>query len=353
MSGTNISITTKSDITIGTTSIVNGTNTRLLFQSGGVVSQSSKFTFDPTTNDINLADTFKKTGSNFSVSIGASDIISTSSSGANLLINTSYQISHLAGNNHGFYDVSSNLIMLIDAVNRRVGIGAAPSSSVRLDVRAQGALSTDLAFRIRNSVDTDNILSVKGNHSIFLLGETSNARLELTRTGQTVTLLKQRVDAQANPRFVIGSDCQGGDSGQIQFDALFGTGNSVGFTVQRLISGITDLTGSALYGSFGGANATVFVMKNSVGFNGLGTIPTALPLDHFGMYSADIVAGNAAPHFRTENGAILKLYQETTAIAGAAFVSGGAGSNIKTDDTFGGYTLQQIAAALKNIGILA
>jgi len=47
------------------------------------------------------------------------------------------------------------------------------------------------------------------------------------------------------------------------------------------------------------------------------------------------------------------IVQPTTAITGAAFVSPGAGTNVKTDDTFGGYTLQQIAAALINVGILA
>jgi hypothetical protein len=47
------------------------------------------------------------------------------------------------------------------------------------------------------------------------------------------------------------------------------------------------------------------------------------------------------------------IVQPTTAITGATFASPGAGTNVKTDDTFGGYTLQQIAAALINTGILA
>ena len=47
------------------------------------------------------------------------------------------------------------------------------------------------------------------------------------------------------------------------------------------------------------------------------------------------------------------INQPTTAIAEAAFVSGGAGTNVKTDDTFGGYTLQQIAQALQNLGLIA
>ena len=50
---------------------------------------------------------------------------------------------------------------------------------------------------------------------------------------------------------------------------------------------------------------------------------------------------------------IAPIVQPTTAIAEAAFVSGGSGTNVKTDDTFGGYTLQQIAQALQNLGLIA
>jgi hypothetical protein len=53
-------------------------------------------------------------------------------------------------------------------------------------------------------------------------------------------------------------------------------------------------------------------------------------LDGFRMYSADIVAGNAAPHFRTENGSIVKLYQNAAVT-----------------------TPQGLADALTNLGLLA
>ena len=54
-----------------------------------------------------------------------------------------------------------------DNTNKRLGIGATPSTSVRLDVRAQGALSTDIAFRVRNSADTRNFLIVNGAGDVF------------------------------------------------------------------------------------------------------------------------------------------------------------------------------------------
>ncbi len=82
-----------------------------------------------------------------------------------------------------------------------------------------------------------------------------------------------------------------------------------------------------------------------------GTAPGSSPADCFQLYSADITAGNAAAHFRTENGAVVKIYQETTAVAAATRVGGG-GTTITDTDTFGGYTLQQIAQALRNFGLL-
>lgn len=40
-----------------------------------------------------------------------------------------------------------------------------------------------------------------------------------------------------------------------------------------------------------------------------GTAPSASVIDGFSLYSADVVAGNAAPHFRTENGDIIILFK--------------------------------------------
>jgi hypothetical protein len=54
---------------------------------------------------------------------------------------------------------SSNLNY--DSVNDRLGLGQT-TPGARLDVRAQGALSTDLVFRIRNSANTDDLFSVNG-----------------------------------------------------------------------------------------------------------------------------------------------------------------------------------------------
>jgi hypothetical protein len=81
-------------------------------------------------------------------------------------------------------------------------------------------------------------------------------------------------------------------------------------------------------------------------------VPSTSITDGYIQYSNDITAGNAAPHFRTENGAIVKVYQETTAVAASTLV-GNAGANITDTDTFDGYTLKQIVKALRNHGLLA
>ena len=69
-----------------------------------------------------------------------------------------------------------------DNTNKRLGIGATPSTSVRLDVRAQGALSTDIAFRVRNSADTRDIFNVRGNRTIELIADTpaTNGGISIT-----------------------------------------------------------------------------------------------------------------------------------------------------------------------------
>jgi hypothetical protein len=47
------------------------------------------------------------------------------------------------------------------------------------------------------------------------------------------------------------------------------------------------------------------------------------------------------------------IVQPTTAVSSATFASPGAGTNIKTDDTFDGYTIAQVVKALRNAGLLA
>lgn len=73
------------------------------------------------------------------------------------------------------------------------------------------------------------------------------------------------------------------------------------------------------------------------GFNG--TESTAGTTDGFQMYSKDIVAGNAAPHFKTELGNVIKLYQQS------AITDATGGTEIAT--------INSILAVLRNNGLIA
>jgi hypothetical protein len=61
-----------------------------------------------------------------------------------------------------------------------VGIGTT-NPQARLDVRAQGALSTDIAFRVRNSADTANLITVQGNGNIGIGVDNPLDRLHISQ----------------------------------------------------------------------------------------------------------------------------------------------------------------------------
>jgi hypothetical protein len=364
-------------INVGTTSVTSGTDGRVFFQAGGVIQQDGAFFWDNT--------------------------------------------------------------------NKRLGVGATPNTAVRLDVRAQGALSTDVAFRVRNSADTANILTVIGSNFVgintdsprVVAGSSSvglsikNGATELFSTfqnggvmlgagaiatnfnlnaitgvaiglnaysWQSSVSIGQNVSASSTTTVAIGNNTSaGGSSGsnivsignnvnaatisgggaknvcigsnliagrdnyeQIIIGADLGNrassagslnvnrniyigGNldnavnsrtgviSLGFGVSSASKINQNIDNSfSLY--FSDNNRSFFVNKNtnivmkSLGaliagtdfdssatntftvYNG--TTPSINTADSFQQYSADITAGNAAPHFRTENGSIVKLYQE-------------------------------------------
>lgn len=300
-------------------------------------------------------------------------------------------------NDSGSFGADSAFVW--DNTNKRLGVGASPASTVRLDVRAQGALSTDIAFRVRNSADNGNIFTVSGNNTIKLLADPSatngiaisagafggpimtfsdnfSEHIRISAVTQTIKAANFRMGAETGNSFgglitTSESPAQGRffriiDNWGNQWLNIGGSsydGNSIGMSIRA------NTNTNANYINFNGfqnINPVVVSDNACVGIGGTsygtssknviaqytGTAPTSSPADAFQQYSADITAGNAAPHFRTENGSIIKIYQETTGVSAATLVGGG-GTTITDTDTFGGYTLQQIAQALKNLGILA
>jgi hypothetical protein len=161
-------------ITVGTTPITSGVDGRVLFQSGGVVSQDSGFFWDNTNKrigfgttaplrplDVNGVSRFRQfialdssTESNRTIFFTNGDNLGTYASG---LIRASVL---------QFFNSNTEVARM---TNNSLTIGAT-TAGARLDVRAQGALSTDIAFRVRNSANTANIFTVAGNGTVWANG---------------------------------------------------------------------------------------------------------------------------------------------------------------------------------------
>jgi len=219
--------------------------------------------------------------------------------------------------------VEQSSLLFWDDANKRLGVGAPPASTVRLDVRAQGALSTDVAFRVRNSANTQNFLEIQGNGKYRLgdeVGGLSNAfsyisdgRLFMVKSGGNfVELNNSGQNRIYNP--AGGWEITGNTT--LATQAVSGSGGSGSF---QWFAGTMQVGALA---ATGGASNAIWTSN--------GVAPTTNFADKHWYYSADIAAGNAAPHFRTENGTIVKLYQN------AAVTSA-----------------QGIADALTNLGVLA
>jgi len=279
----------------------------------------------------------------------------------------------------------------------QIGAGAAPSGSVRLDVRASSSAATDIAFRVRNSADTADLISFRGDgsqwiqsvpfiHAGTLTGGTNTAQsLYLgynsrgiassgfrnvmigTGAGSTISsndsvcighnasafntsiAIGSGATAAANNFCVMGSE-------SYPFSAMsIGTGGTVTsaaavqnmiFSVGGVASGYTsntDLsskffriqsqggsgTGNSAPIQFsvapsgsGGFISNTFVIPLEIRGDAAGLnhyqlatprISTSSLSDGYIQYSADRngVAGKASPHFRTEDGTVVWLGDES------------------------------------------
>jgi hypothetical protein len=196
---------------------------------------------------------------------------------------------------------------------------------------------------------------------------------------QFVTNNTLRATISAAGELLVGTTSDQGDYNIQTNNAIYAAGNAAGVGVLVGSDKSIETTGVNLNlnANQGGAGTSTISMKltsatpaftfssdavmlfgtntYSTMTNGLtmknGTAPTGSATDQFHMYSADITAGNAAAHFRTENNAVIKLYQETTGVAAAAFTAN-SGTAVNDASTFDGYTLKQVVKALRNLGIL-
>jgi hypothetical protein len=197
--------------------------------------------------------------------------------------------------------------------------------------------------------NTDYYIWVRENQPLYI-GTNSTARIFIPVGGNV--LIGSTTDPGAklyvNGVTYVNRTSSAGDYYLQVGGGIYATNNSVNLS-------IATQNNRFIAGEYGiGVGTGTFDASQTNGINvRSGTAPTTNVADVFVMYAADITAGNAAPHFRTENGNTVKIYQETTGVGSATFASPGAGSTVKTDDTFDGYTLQQVVKALRNLGILA
>jgi hypothetical protein len=219
--------------------------------------------------------------------------------------NTTSSIEHRGTGDFIFKGVDASAIkfqtgstdrMVIDNAGR-VGINVTPSYTFQ--VNGSGYFSDNVRFPNTKGILLENVSGVATGS--IKMGNSVTNNLEITNGTNTIYLLTLGVATNSN-----------------------------------LLVGATSIGTSA--------TNTIAVVN--------GTAPSSSATDIFHLYSQDITAGNAAPHFRTENGAVIKLYQETTSVGNAIFSQGG-GNSVLDDSTFDGYTLRQVIKALRNQGILA
>jgi hypothetical protein len=242
--------------------------------------------------------------------------------------------------------------LFVDATNDRVGIGTI-TPDARLRVASASANATQAIF---GNVDGRGLLiatsSIAGTNDA---GTILNARGATSGTFifQTDGTQRMQLDANGlefpNNRGLLFDNSSASAVGSIKMGT--GTTNPLeitnGTNTITLVTIGTAISSNLLVGAFNvGTSATNTLVL------GTGTAPSSSPTDVVQMYSADITAGNAAPHFRTENGAVIKLYQQDNGVAAANYVAG-IGSAVTTLDAFDGYTIGQVVKALRNAGILS
>jgi hypothetical protein len=395
---TGINIAPSSGLTVGTTAVTSGTNGRVFFQAGGVVQQSANLFWDNSNNRLGIGtstpiDTIEIVGYSKQFVINGTTTTDRSAWIGNDVVGTG-TIGLFNGTNSNTVFITGNGSSFLNGGNVVIG---STSPGARLDVRAQGALSTDIAFRVRNSADTADLISFRGDgsqwiqsvpfiHAGSLTGGTNTAqslyigynsrgiassgsRNVIIGTGAgSVISTNDSVcighNASAfNTSIAIGSGATASynnfcvmGSESYPFSAMsIGTGGTVTsaaavqnmtFSVGGVAGGYTSNTDlsskffriqsqggsgngngapiqfSVAPSGASGFTANTFVIPFEVRGDAAGLnhyqlstprVPSASITDGYVQYSNDITAGNAAPHFRTENGSIIKLYQQSSA----------------------------------------
>lgn len=247
--------------------------------------------------------------------------------------------------------VEQDSLLFWNNINKRFGVGAEPASNVRVDVRSQGALSTDVGFRVRNSANTRNIFEILGNEKtniysgtfakfefategsgvlIFAGSTSSNKMFQLGADYDVVnaytgslklynhsSVLKTKIKAVGTSYFsdtssylAIGSTTAGARldvhaQGVSSIDYAFRIRNSANTKNLLTVAGNGEIKiiGSLSVGaeSLGAGTTNTIALLN-------GVAPITSPADVVQMFSKDVVANNASLWIKTENLDEIKIY---------------------------------------------
>jgi hypothetical protein len=286
-----------SGLTVNSTAITSGTSGRVFFQNASnQLSQSANLFWDNTNNRLGIGiavptqkvhvdgNILLSTGSNKFVRIGSST-------------NYHYDLQS-TGDNFQIIDGNGNTRLHISYPNGNIGIGTTAPGS-RLDIIALNDDLIDLALRVRDSTNVKNLFSVTNTGTVNI------SNFPALSSG-TTTLDALRINPAINNT--------GTYTGTVRGIYYNPTLTSLTGTTHRAIE---TTTGSVIFNSTSGNVAiggTSFgTSSDKVLAQYTGTAPGSSPADAYQQYSADITAGNAAPHFRTENGNVVKLYQQSSA----------------------------------------
>jgi hypothetical protein len=193
-----------------------------------------------------------------------------------------------------------------DNVNKRLGVGTT-SPTARLHVQAPGALSTDIAFRVRNSADNFDIIRAQGDGSVF------------------VGLGAGNVNTGANNSF---------------FGINAGRFNTTG--TQNTANGQNALQNNTT-GSFNTANGFETLFSNTTGSNNTANGFESLKANTTGSFNTangrESLRGNTTGNFNTANGRDA-LFSNTTGsfntangIQAGRFIADGVTANTITNNS--------------------
>jgi hypothetical protein len=190
--------------------------------------------------------------------------------------------------------VSQSANFVFDAANQLV-IGG-HTGGAKIDVKAGGALSTDLLHREQNSAGTINFKESRGDGTYTRKDSAGTTRINLTTTDSYFLY-------NGNNFIQFGSENRIYSAANFALTTAATTNRvliSVGSTYNFSFYKGTFQCNTILQDTGTATNAQIF--EN-------GVAPSGALTNHYYQYSADESAGNACPHFRTENQAVIKLFK--------------------------------------------